>query len=174
MTGKNIYKVFRGLVDNKYRDAKRTRPTILLLVSKRLRAEKTGNPVFLNLVPLLVGNVGPIFTKGDLKEVDEEVAKYKVGAPARTGLVAHIDVIAPPGNTGLNLAHTRASIKPISPTFSRVSIKVTLHHRQPPTLSIAPPLIFMPISHAFLNSHANKIPCMSPSTLPSPPAIGTR
>ena len=97
--------------------------------SIRLRAEKTGNPVFLNLVPLLVGNVGPIFTKGDLKEVDEEVAKYKVGAPARTGLVAHIDVIAPPGNTGLNLAHTRASIKPISPTFSRVSIKMTLHYQ---------------------------------------------
>ena len=97
--------------------------------SIRLRAEKTGNPVFLNLVPLLVGNVGPIFTKGDLKEVDEEVAKYKVGAPARTGLVAHIDVIVPPGNTGLNLAHTRASIKPISPTFSRVSIKMTLHYQ---------------------------------------------
>jgi large subunit ribosomal protein LP0 len=27
---------------------------------------------------LLVGNVGLIFTKGDLKEVREEVAKYKV------------------------------------------------------------------------------------------------
>ena len=122
--------------------------------SIRLRVEKTGNPVFLNLVPLLVGNVGPIFTKGDLKEVDEEVAKYKVGAPARTGLVAHIDAIAPPGNTGLNLAHTRASIKPISPTFSRVSIKVTLHHRQPPTLSIAPPTHF----HAHL-SRILEFPC---------------
>ena len=87
--------------------------------SIRLRAEKTGNPVFLNLVSLLVGNVGLIFTKGDLKEVDEEVAKYKVGAPARAGLVAHIDVIVPPGNTGLDLAHTRASIKPISATFSQ-------------------------------------------------------
>nr|CAN70966.1 hypothetical protein VITISV_011975 [Vitis vinifera] len=87
--------------------------------SSRLHAEKTGNPVFLNLVPLLVGNVGLISTKGDLKEVDKEVAKYKVGAPARAGLVSHIDVIVPPGNTGLDLAHTRASIKPISPTFSQ-------------------------------------------------------
>nr|CAN67149.1 hypothetical protein VITISV_008840 [Vitis vinifera] len=87
--------------------------------STRLRAEKTGNPVFLNLVPLLVGNVGLISTKGDLKEVDKEVAKYKVGVPARAGLVSHIDVIVPPGNTGLDLAHTRASIKPISPTFSQ-------------------------------------------------------
>ncbi|KAG6524607.1 hypothetical protein ZIOFF_014541 [Zingiber officinale] len=42
--------------------------------------EKTGNKDFLNLLPLLVGNVGLIFTKGDLKEVSEEVAKYKGSA----------------------------------------------------------------------------------------------
>ncbi|XP_057981696.1 large ribosomal subunit protein uL10-like isoform X1 [Malania oleifera] len=46
--------------------------------SIRIHAEKTGNKAFLNLIPLLVGNVGLIFTKGDLKEVREEVAKYKV------------------------------------------------------------------------------------------------
>ncbi|MCL7031779.1 hypothetical protein MKW94_001126 [Papaver nudicaule] len=34
----------------------------------RLHAEKSGNNDFLNLVPLLfVGNVGLIFTKGDLR-----------------------------------------------------------------------------------------------------------
>ncbi|CAM8886867.1 unnamed protein product [Rhodiola kirilowii] len=74
--------------------------------SVRLHAEKTGNNDFLNLLPLLQGNVGLIFTKGDLKEVSEEVAKYKVGAPARVGLVAPIDVIVPPGNTGLDPSQT--------------------------------------------------------------------
>ncbi|KAK2430945.1 60s acidic ribosomal protein P2 [Trifolium repens] len=74
--------------------------------SVRMHAEKTGNNAFLNLVPLLVGNVGLIFTKGDLKEVSEEVAKYKVGAPARVGLVAPIDVVVPPGNTGLDPSQT--------------------------------------------------------------------
>ncbi|CAA7398062.1 unnamed protein product [Spirodela intermedia] len=74
--------------------------------SIRLHAEKTGNNNYLNLLPLLVGNVGLIFTKGDLKEVSEEVAKYKVGAPARVGLVAPIDVIVPPGNTGLDPSQT--------------------------------------------------------------------
>ncbi|KAG6472084.1 hypothetical protein ZIOFF_069539 [Zingiber officinale] len=44
----------------------------------RFHTEKTGNKDFLNLLPLPVGNVGLIFTKGDLKEVSEEVAKYKV------------------------------------------------------------------------------------------------
>ncbi|XP_042512617.1 60S acidic ribosomal protein P0-like [Macadamia integrifolia] len=74
--------------------------------SIRLHAEKTGNDDYLNLIPLLVGNVGLIFTKGDLKEVREEVAKYKVGAPARVGLVAPVDVIVPPGNTGLDPSQT--------------------------------------------------------------------
>ncbi|XP_022156911.1 60S acidic ribosomal protein P0 [Momordica charantia] len=74
--------------------------------SVRMHSEKTGNKAYLNLLPLLVGNVGLIFTKGDLKEVSEEVAKYKVGAPARVGLVAPIDVIVPPGNTGLDPSQT--------------------------------------------------------------------
>ncbi|XP_009350848.1 60S acidic ribosomal protein P0 [Pyrus x bretschneideri] len=74
--------------------------------SVRIHAEKTGNSAYLNLVPLLVGNVGLIFTKGDLKEVSEEVGKYKVGAPARVGLVAPIDVVVPPGNTGLDPSQT--------------------------------------------------------------------
>ncbi|CAL9099880.1 unnamed protein product [Musa acuminata var. zebrina] len=72
----------------------------------KIHAEKTGNKNYLNLLPLLVGNVGLIFTKGDLKEVSEEVAKYKVGAPARVGLVAPIDVVVPPGNTGLDPSQT--------------------------------------------------------------------
>ncbi|XP_038988509.1 60S acidic ribosomal protein P0-like [Phoenix dactylifera] len=72
----------------------------------KIHAEKTGNKDYLNLLPLLVGNVGLIFTKGDLKEVREEVAKYKVGAPARVGLVAPIDVVVPPGNTGLDPSQT--------------------------------------------------------------------
>ncbi|CAK8568728.1 unnamed protein product [Lathyrus sativus] len=74
--------------------------------SIRIHAEKTGNKAFHNLIPLLVGNVGLIFTKGDLKEVSDEVAKYKVGAPARVGLVAPIDVVVPPGNTGLDPSQT--------------------------------------------------------------------
>ncbi|KAF8022035.1 hypothetical protein BT93_G2233 [Corymbia citriodora subsp. variegata] len=74
--------------------------------SIRIHAENTGNKAYLNLIQLLQGNVGLIFTKGDLKEVSEEVAKYKVGAPARVGLVAPIDVIVPPGNTGLDPSQT--------------------------------------------------------------------
>nr|XP_043634625.1 60S acidic ribosomal protein P0-like [Erigeron canadensis] len=72
----------------------------------RIHADNSGNKEILNLIPLLVGNVGLIFTKGDLKEVKEEVAKYKVGAPARVGLIAPMDVVVPPGNTGLDPSQT--------------------------------------------------------------------
>ncbi|XVF83951.1 hypothetical protein PTKIN_Ptkin16aG0535600 [Pterospermum kingtungense] len=74
--------------------------------SIRVHAEKTGNRDFLNLIPLLQGNVGLVFTKGDLKEVKDEVAKYKVAAPARVGLLAPSDVVVPPGNTGLDPSQT--------------------------------------------------------------------
>ncbi|GAB2235997.1 hypothetical protein Droror1_Dr00026445 [Drosera rotundifolia] len=74
--------------------------------SIRIHSEKTGNNAFLSLINCLVGNVGLIFTKGDLKEVSEEVAKYKVGAPARVGLIAPSDVVVPPGSTGLDPSQT--------------------------------------------------------------------
>ncbi|EFJ38349.1 hypothetical protein SELMODRAFT_437282 [Selaginella moellendorffii] len=90
------------------------RPESVVLMGKntlmkrtiRTYAERSGNMAVLSLMPLLVGNVGLIFTKGDLKEVREEVAKYKVGAPARVGLVAPIDVTIPPGSTGLDPSQT--------------------------------------------------------------------
>ncbi|KAL6125787.1 hypothetical protein ACLB2K_073841 [Fragaria x ananassa] len=73
--------------------------------SIKIHAAKTSNNAYLSLVPL-VGNVGLIFSKGDLKEVREEVAESKVGAPACVGLVAPIDVVVPPGNTGLDPSQT--------------------------------------------------------------------
>ncbi|CAH9074714.1 unnamed protein product, partial [Cuscuta europaea] len=78
----------------------------LMKRSIRVHAEKTGNSAILALVPHLVNNVGLIFTKGDLKEVSDEVSKYKVGAPARVGLVAPCDVVVPPGSTGLDPSNT--------------------------------------------------------------------
>ena len=39
-------------------------------------------------------------------QLRDEVAKYKVGAPARVGLVAPNDVIVPGGNTGLDPSQT--------------------------------------------------------------------
>ncbi|KAG4164448.1 hypothetical protein ERO13_A13G016000v2 [Gossypium hirsutum] len=73
---------------------------------QNIRKGLRGDSVVLMGKNTMMGNVGLIFTKGDLKEVSEEVAKYKVGAPARVGLVAPIDVVVPPGNTGLDPSQT--------------------------------------------------------------------
>ncbi|RWW79887.1 hypothetical protein BHE74_00011803 [Ensete ventricosum] len=61
----------------------------------RIHADKTGNKNYLNLLPLLV--VTFYFFS---------VLIFQVGAPARVGLVAPIDVVVPPGNTGLDPSQT--------------------------------------------------------------------
>ena len=68
--------------------------------------EKTGNRLWEPLVELLVGNLGIIFTEGDLSEVRSEVVKFKVGAPARVGAVSNAVVTIPAGNTGMDPSAT--------------------------------------------------------------------
>jgi large subunit ribosomal protein LP0 len=48
----------------------------------------------------------PVFTKTDLSSVKDEIAKYKVGAPARVGLLAPNDVSIPAGGTGMDPSQT--------------------------------------------------------------------
>jgi len=74
--------------------------------SIRLYCERTGNDQWLQLLDHMVGNVGLIFTKGDLNEVRKVIAEFKVGAPARVGLVAPNDVTIPAGNTGMDPSQT--------------------------------------------------------------------
>lgn len=74
--------------------------------SIRLYCETTGNEKWSILLEQLVGNVGIVFTTSDLNEVKAEIDKYKVGAPARVGLVAPNDVSIPSGPTGMDPSQT--------------------------------------------------------------------
>ena len=74
--------------------------------SVRLHCEKTGDDKWAILLDVLIGNVGLVFTKGDLGAVRDEIVKFKVGAPARVGLVAPNSVTVPAGNTGLDPSST--------------------------------------------------------------------
>merc|ERR1712093_455263 len=58
-------------------------------------------PEYEKVMPLLVKNVGFIFTNGDLKAIRDIVLENKVAAPARAGAIAPIDVIVPAQNTGM-------------------------------------------------------------------------
>jgi len=58
------------------------------------------------LLPHVKGNVGFVFTNGDLKETREKILSNRVAAPARAGAVAPLDVYVPAGNTGMEPGKT--------------------------------------------------------------------
>jgi len=76
------------------------------------RAAKSGNDRDKQIVGklvtdgLIVGNVGLIFTNGDLQKIKEVVEKERVQAPAKAGSMAPVDVVVPAGNTGLEPTKT--------------------------------------------------------------------
>jgi len=70
----------------------------------RERAEK--DPAWESLIPYIYGNIGFIFTNGDLNALRQIVTQNKVPASAKTGVVAPIDVVIPPGPTGLDPGQT--------------------------------------------------------------------
>lgn len=53
------------------------------------------------MLPHIRGNVGFVFTRGDLVEVRDKLLENKVRAPARNGAIAPCPVVIPAQNTGL-------------------------------------------------------------------------
>lgn len=71
------------------------------MIRKAIRGHMTKNPALEKLLPHIVGNVGFVFTKGDLADIKEKILDKKVAAPAKAGAIAPIDVILPAQNTGM-------------------------------------------------------------------------
>jgi len=59
-----------------------------------------------NLLPLVYGNMGFVFTNSNLKETRDAVLASKVPAAAKTGSYAPIDVHVPAGPTGMDPGQT--------------------------------------------------------------------
>lgn len=53
-----------------------------------------------------IGNVGFIFTNGDMKEIRTKILSNRIKAPARAGAIAPADVWVPAGNTGMEPGKT--------------------------------------------------------------------
>jgi len=70
----------------------------------RERAEK--NPQLEGLMQYIFGNIGFVFTNGDLNSLRSIVTANKVPAGAKSGVIAPIDVVIPPGPTGLDPGQT--------------------------------------------------------------------
>jgi len=79
--------------------------TMMRKVFKNFIAANPGTPIE-SLVPYLQGNVGLVFTNGDLGEVREALESNRVPAPARVGSIAPVDVVVPKGPTGCDPGQT--------------------------------------------------------------------
>jgi len=76
------------------------------LVRRALRTILSEFPQFEKLLPHVKGNIGFVFTSGDLKEIRDLIVSNRVAAPARAGALAPKDVIVPGGNTGMEPGKT--------------------------------------------------------------------
>mmetsp|Transcript_6 Transcript_6/g.15 ORF Transcript_6/g.15 Transcript_6/m.15 type:complete len:316 (-) Transcript_6:330-1277(-) len=72
----------------------------------RLYIERTGNDKWSCLLDVLIGNVGIVFTTSDLVDVRDKIDTYRVGAPARAGVVAPVSVSVSAGPTGMDPSQT--------------------------------------------------------------------
>jgi len=76
------------------------------MVRKVIRTRLAQYPAFETLLPAVFGNIGFVFTNGDLSSVRDLLLSKRVAAPAKTGAIAPNDVVVPAGNTGLEPTQT--------------------------------------------------------------------
>jgi len=73
---------------------------------KAIREHQEFNPALEALLPFVRGNIGFVFTNGDLNLCRKIILENKVPAAAKQGAIAPIDVYVPPGPTGLDPGQT--------------------------------------------------------------------
>jgi large subunit ribosomal protein LP0 len=76
------------------------------IMRKVIRDNSEKNPKLAALLPLIKGNMGFIFTNGDLAKIRKQVMEFVMPAAAKAGVLAPCDVVVPPGPTGLDPGQT--------------------------------------------------------------------
>jgi large subunit ribosomal protein LP0 len=76
------------------------------MMRKIVRGKAEEDPKFAPLLDTLNGNVGFLFTNGDLGEIRKRVQEFKVPAAAKSGAFAPVDVWIPKGPTALDPGQT--------------------------------------------------------------------
>ncbi|KAK5634437.1 hypothetical protein RRF57_010151 [Xylaria bambusicola] len=76
------------------------------MVRRALKTFIADTPEYEKILPHVKGNVGFVFTNGDLKTIRDKILSNKVAAPARAGAIAPADVWVPAGNTGMEPGKT--------------------------------------------------------------------
>jgi len=76
------------------------------LIRKIVRDRLPNNPKLETLLPLVVGNMGFVFTNSNLADIRKTIMENKVPAAAKSGSFAPTHVFIPPGPTGLDPGQT--------------------------------------------------------------------
>jgi len=76
------------------------------MMRKAVRAIIPEQPSLEKLLPHLAGNIGLVFTNGDLKETRTRILSNRVAAPAKAGAIAPCDVWVKAVNTGMEPGKT--------------------------------------------------------------------
>jgi len=76
------------------------------MIRRAIKGYLSQNPALESLLPHVKGNIGFVFTSGDLASVQKEIESNRVSAPARVGSISPCDVIVPKGPTGLDPQQT--------------------------------------------------------------------
>lgn len=79
--------------------------TLMRKVFNTFIKKNPGHPLE-QLIPMLKGNVGFVFTNENLTEIRQVLESNRVPAPARVGAIAPMDVVVPPGPTGADPGQT--------------------------------------------------------------------
>jgi large subunit ribosomal protein LP0 len=94
----------------KIRKQLRGQATILMgkntLMRKAIRMNAERNPKWAALLPAIIGNVGLVFTEGDLASIRDILTTARVPAAAKVGILAPQDVVIPKGQTSLEPTKT--------------------------------------------------------------------
>jgi large subunit ribosomal protein LP0 len=93
------------------RRALRAKGAVLLMgkntmIRKAIRGHAANNPALEQILPLVWGNIGFVFCKGDLSEIKKILELNRVEAPARAGSVSPMRVTISAMNTGLEPTQT--------------------------------------------------------------------
>jgi len=76
------------------------------MMKKALNIHKDTNTKLANLIPHLKGNIGLIWTNGDLKAIRDVINNNKQEAPAKPGQISNKLVVIPAQNTGMEPTKT--------------------------------------------------------------------
>jgi len=96
------------------------------IIRKVLRENSETNPALLGLLPLIRGNMGFVFTNGDLNAIRKEITSFKLPAGAKANVIAPINVTIPAGPTGLDPGQTSFfQTLNISTKITKGSIEIT-------------------------------------------------